>query len=163
MLTVSEAPHNSFLSFDLWDRNSPTSFSFLWGCLPIIYLSVLRTMPHLFPSLLGIAQVVTPCQLCFWVPLLSASRWKARRRLKGRRKRKRKPLTSPPLPCSRHLLLRGYISLWLACVAPDPSTDLCVPMSLGGPAPLSSPPTLRFVAASHSGSFWGSLASGCTS
>lgn len=57
-------------------------------------------MPHLFPSLLGIAQVVIPCQPCFWVPLPPASRWEARRRLKGRKKRKRKPSTSLHSPAA---------------------------------------------------------------
>lgn len=162
MLTVSEAPHNSFLSFDLWDRNSPTSFSFLWGCLPIIYLSVLRTMPHLFPSLLGIAQVVTPCQLsgslCFLPPGgKQGGDWRAG----GREKESHWP---PPTPLQQApSSARLHFSLAHLCGPRSQQADLCVPMSPGGPAPLSSPPTLRFVAPSHSGSFWGSLASGCTS
>ena len=123
MLTVAEAPHNSFLSFDLWYRNSPTSFFFQFFVR--MFSNHLFICPQNYaPPFLEFTWNSTggnPLPAMFLGPLVSCFQVGSKEETEGQEEEKKKASDFPQLPCSRHLLLWGYISLWLACVAPDPS------------------------------------------
>lgn len=150
MLTVPEAPHNSFIFFDSWDRNSPTSFFFqpLWGgyrsfiCLAS---DPSPTFTLLYSDLYGWQPLPTMFQDPLHLPLGE----KHRRALKG--KSKRKPVHFSPLSLLLHHLLRGCTPLCPKLCGPSShqagSHDSCFHWW----PQLSLPPsTLELVAASYS-------------